>query len=265
MMEIVIGVQRAIDFIEDNIFEDLTYEAISKQALMSSYHFQRLFAIVCGCSLGEYIRNRRLSLAGEEILSTNDNVIDIAFKYGYETPEGFTRAFTRFHGITPSMARSLRNELKSFTKISVQSKLKGEKDKMVDLSERGYVVKENGSVYFTRNMDETAKWFEKVLGWYVGIDERNEDGVGTYGCALPVPGELVTLQIAQFKGIHMFYGEPEKQRVAFMLIAGIDGLYKFVKKNGWEQITEITERPWGARECEVTTNDGSILTFFELC
>lgn len=71
----------------------------------SSFHFQRVFGILCGFSLGEYIRMRRLSLAGEELSRGNAKIIDAALKYGYDTPESFSRAFARFHGITPSEAR----------------------------------------------------------------------------------------------------------------------------------------------------------------
>lgn len=58
--------------------------------------------MLCGYSISEYIRNRKLSLAGHEILHTNNKIIDIALKYGYDSPDSFTKAFTRFHGSTPT-------------------------------------------------------------------------------------------------------------------------------------------------------------------
>lgn len=78
---------------------------MAQQAYSSSFHFQRVFGILCGFSLGDYIRMRRLSLAGEELSKGTSKIIDIAMKYGYETPESFSRAFTRFHGISPSEAK----------------------------------------------------------------------------------------------------------------------------------------------------------------
>lgn len=69
------------------------------------YHFQRMFGLLCGYTLGEYIRNRRLTLAGGELASGDVKVIDTALKYGYDNPDSFARAFTRFHGVTPSQAR----------------------------------------------------------------------------------------------------------------------------------------------------------------
>lgn len=262
-MDTVSCIQRAIDFMEDNILEDIRPEVIASQAYMSTFQFQRVFSVVCGVTLGDYIRNRRLVLAGVEISSSGTKIIDIALKYGYESPESFSRAFTRFHGVSPMTARSHIEKMNLFPKISVKSILGG-KQAMEDLKERGYSVKENGPVYYTKDMDKTAKWFETVLGWYVNIDERNKDGVGTYGCALPIPGELVNMKITTFNGIHLFYGEPARQTVSFMRVEGVEQLYSFVKKNGWDQITEVKTQNWGGKECEVTTIDGSIMRFFQL-
>lgn len=130
--------------------------------------------------------------------------------------------------------------------------------------ERGYTVKENGPAYYTKNMDRTAKWFEEVLGWYAGIDQRNEEGEGTYGCLMPLPEEMHTLATVPFCGFHMFYGEPSSRTVAFMRVDNIESLHAFVKKNGWGQISAITRQHWGGRECDVTTIDGGIMRFFQL-
>ncbi len=262
-MDSIADVQKAIDYIEDNITENLDYRLIAAQAFMSAYHFQRIFSILCSCTLGEYIRNRRLTLAGRELQSKDIKVIDLALKYGYETPESFARAFARFHGITPSMARVSRSPLNSFERISIKSILEGRKDKMKEFSKRGYQVRENGAVYYTKDMDRTAEWFRDILGWYYEIDARDEEGKGSYGCVFSIPHEIEELHIAPFTGIHMFYGEPLKGMAAFMLVQGIDQLYEFVKKNGWEQITEVQLQPWGSKTCDVTTIDGSVLRFFE--
>lgn len=81
--------------------------------------------MLCGYTLGDYIRMRRLSLAGRELSSKDVLVIDIAIKYGYDTSEGFSRAFTRFHGISPSCAREGGVMLKSFSRLSVKLTLDG--------------------------------------------------------------------------------------------------------------------------------------------
>ncbi len=89
------------------------------------FHFQRVFGILCGYTLGEYIRNRRLTLAGSELASSDVKVIDAALKYGYDSPESFGRAFTRFHAVTPSQAKSDGTNLKSFSRLSVKLILDG--------------------------------------------------------------------------------------------------------------------------------------------
>lgn len=123
-MDWIQGLQRALDYIEENITEPIDYAEAAKKAYSSSFHFQRVFSTICGYTLGDYIRFRRLSLAGSELAAENVKVIDVALKYGYDTPESFSRAFTRFHGVTPSEAKN-GAVLKSFSKLSVKLILNG--------------------------------------------------------------------------------------------------------------------------------------------
>ncbi len=124
-MDWITGIQNAVNFIEEHITDELDYAKIAKQSACSSFYFQRIFGILCGMPLGEYIRNRRLTLAGSELSATDAKVIDIALKYGYDSPESFTRAFVKFHGTTPSEAKKDGSLLKSFSRVSVQIILKG--------------------------------------------------------------------------------------------------------------------------------------------
>ena len=123
-MDWIQGIQKAIDYIEEHITEEIDYEEVAKRAYSSSFHFQRVFGIICGFTLGEYIRRRKLTLAGNDLLSKNMKVIDVAFKYGYETPESFSRAFQKFHGIMPSQVKN-GYSLKSFSRLSVRLDLIG--------------------------------------------------------------------------------------------------------------------------------------------
>jgi AraC family transcriptional regulator len=123
-MDWITGIQRAIDYIEENITGELSYEAIARESFSSSFHFQRCFSILCGYTLGEYIRFRRLTLAGAELANTAERVIDVAYKYGYENPESFAKAFQKFHGITPTQARN-GAVLKSFSRLSIRVSLEG--------------------------------------------------------------------------------------------------------------------------------------------
>ena len=124
-MDWIKGMQKAIDYIEANLTEEINYEDVAAESFSSSYHFQRMFSILCGYTLGEYIRMRRLSLAGKELAGGKEKVIDVALKYGYDSPDSFAKAFYKFHGITPSQARADGSLLKSFSRLSIRISLEG--------------------------------------------------------------------------------------------------------------------------------------------
>lgn len=124
-MEWISTLNQAIAYIEQNLLKDLTIEDIAEHSYISSFHFQRTFNLLTGLTVGEYIRNRRLSLAGQELLKENVKVIDTALKYGYETPESFSKAFRRFHGITPNHAKMKGANLKAFNRLVIKIKLEG--------------------------------------------------------------------------------------------------------------------------------------------
>lgn len=124
-MDWITGIQNAINYIEEHLTEEINYDKVADEAACSNFYFQRIFGILCDISLGEYIRNRRLTLAGNELNASDKKVIDIALKYGYESPESFTRAFSKFHGITPSEAKRNGSKLKSFSRLSVKITLSG--------------------------------------------------------------------------------------------------------------------------------------------
>ncbi len=121
------GIQNALAFMESNLTEELEISEIAKRAYVSPFYFQRIFAALCGISVGEYIRNRRLTLAGEELLSSNAKVIDIAAKYGYKSQDSFNRAFQRFHGISPLAARKTGASLRAYAPMKIKLTLEGGK------------------------------------------------------------------------------------------------------------------------------------------
>jgi AraC family transcriptional regulator len=153
-LEWIKSLNGAIEYIEENITENITCEDIAKHVYLSSFHFQRAFSLFTGLTVGEYIRNRRLSLAGYELLAGNVKVIDIALKYGYETPEGFSKAFSRFHGVTPNEVRKQGTILKSFNRLILKIILEGGKsmDYRIEKKEKFQVVAKTR--YFT---EETSK------------------------------------------------------------------------------------------------------------
>ena len=83
------SISEAINYIESHITEELTIADIAKQAIISPYYFQKGFSMLCGFTVGEYIKRRRLTLAGSEIVSTDRKIIDIALEYGYVLQKHF--------------------------------------------------------------------------------------------------------------------------------------------------------------------------------
>ena len=135
-MDWITGIQKAIDYVEEHLTEELDYEKIAQEGFYSSFHFQRVFSILCGYTLGEYIRNRRLTLAGADLANSHHKVIDVALKYCYDSPESFTKAFRKFHGITPSQARNNGTMLKSFSRLSIKITLEGGSDMNYRIEEK---------------------------------------------------------------------------------------------------------------------------------
>ncbi len=118
-------IQRAICYMEEHIYEVMDYADVAKYVSMSSYNFHRMFSFVVGMSASEYIRNRRLTLAAIELQTTNISVLDVAYKYGYETPESFSKAFCRFHGVTPKQAKQKGAKLHLFNPLVIKIILEG--------------------------------------------------------------------------------------------------------------------------------------------
>jgi len=115
--------QAAIDYIEAHLTEELDVHDVAARAYISAFHFQRIFSSLCGMPLGEYIRRRRLTLAAQELSrSRRARVIDVAMKYGYDSPDSFTRAFRRFHGVVPSQAGLPGVTLQSFAPMKINLK-----------------------------------------------------------------------------------------------------------------------------------------------
>lgn len=124
-LEWIDGITEAISYIEKNITEKITIEDIAQQASVSPFYFQKGFAMLCGFTVFEYIRQRRLALAGSELISTDKKIIDIALKYGYDSPDSFTKAFNRFHGVTPTSVRRDGATIKSFAPLKIRFSLEG--------------------------------------------------------------------------------------------------------------------------------------------
>ncbi|MER0279244.1 AraC family transcriptional regulator [Clostridioides difficile] len=125
-MEWIERLNKAINYIEENITKEIEYEQVAKIACCSTYHFQRMFAYMADVPLSEYIRRRRMSLAAVELQNDDKKIIDVALKYGYSSPTAFNRAFKSIHGVAPSVIKKGEiTTLKAFPPISFKISIKG--------------------------------------------------------------------------------------------------------------------------------------------
>ena len=122
-MEWLTSIRGAVAYMEEHLTEDISLDDVARAVHLSPFFLQRGFSLMTGFGVGEYLRNRRLYEAALDLQGTGEKVIDIAFRYGYETPESFTKAFARFHGATPTQVRegaALRPFLPLTIHISIQ-------------------------------------------------------------------------------------------------------------------------------------------------
>ncbi len=124
-MEWIKRLNKAIHYIEENLTYEIEYEELAKIACCSTYHFQRMFAYIANVPLSEYIRRRRMTMAAVDLQSSDEKVISISAKYGYESPTAFNRAFQAVHGIPPSQARAEGVSLKAYPPISFKITING--------------------------------------------------------------------------------------------------------------------------------------------
>ncbi|WP_261806078.1 AraC family transcriptional regulator [Lapidilactobacillus luobeiensis] len=115
----------AMAYIEANLTRELDSEQIARIAGCSEYHFRRMFSFMAGMPLGEYIRRRKLALAAEVLSSTNKKVSDVAYDFGYETPESFSKAFQKVHGVNPSQMKRADASFKNLLPLTFQLTIKG--------------------------------------------------------------------------------------------------------------------------------------------
>ena len=124
-MDSLSNMNKAMEYIEEHLTEDIDYSDISKIACCSEYHFKRMFSFLSGVGLSEYIRRRRLTLAALDLKDKSLRIIDVAVKYGYDSADSFSRAFHSMHGILPSEVRNSNIQLKAYPKMTFQLSIKG--------------------------------------------------------------------------------------------------------------------------------------------
>jgi AraC family transcriptional regulator len=209
-------ISSAISYIEKHITEELTIERIAEYVHISPFYFQRGFSLLCGYTISEYIRNRRLSLAGNELVATDAKVIDIAMKYGYDSPDSFTKAFTRFHGVTPTAVRKDSATVKGFAPLKLKIILEGgfSMDYRIMKKEAFTIIGVSKVISFEDSYKQCPEFWEEyyrtgkgkyICGMYgVGKDEDGKDGqfkymiADNYDPSRDIPEGFETMVIPSF-------------------------------------------------------------------
>jgi AraC-like DNA-binding protein len=161
---------KAINYIEEHITEDISVDEISNQAYTSSSHFQLVFHVVMGMTIGEYIRNRRLSLAAQDLLKPNSRIIDVAMRYQYDTQESFSKAFTRFHGIPPSKVQ--RGNIRLFHPLTIHITIQGGFDMSHKLIDE-FLHLDFSNLEDKRDERLSAEAYKRLISWAGQAREKN--------------------------------------------------------------------------------------------
>lgn len=132
----------AMEYVEENLTGEITLEGAARRAACSSYHFQRMFPYITGITFSEYVRRRRMTAAAMELTGGDAKIIDVAARYGYESPTAFNRAFQSVHGLPPKAARTQGTQLKAYPRIAFTLSIRGERAMEYRIEERAafYVV-----------------------------------------------------------------------------------------------------------------------------
>lgn len=158
-MEWLEKLNQSINYLEDNLSETISYEHAAQIACCSTFHFQRMFSYMAGIPLSEYIRHRRMTAAAFDLMNSDMKVIDVAMKYGYESPTSFNRAFQSVHGVSPSAARSQGVVLKAFPRINFKISIIGDAEMEYKIEKKEAIRIVGVKERFTMNVEES---FAKV-------------------------------------------------------------------------------------------------------
>lgn len=172
------NMNKMIEYIEMHLNEDIQYKDLAKILGVNEYTMKVLFSFICNISLAEYIRKRRLSNAGLDLCTTNEKIVDLAVKYQYDNATSFSRAFEKFHGIKPSMAKENPNGLKVYPKIVLSEEEKEVPNMEYSIVERKSIVLYGKGIKTTHDKipNDAPKFFKKMNEKYL-----NKYGEITYG------------------------------------------------------------------------------------
>lgn len=197
------SIRKSIDYMEAHLLTLQGAKEVADEVYLSHFYLQKGFKVMTGYSCAEYIRNRRLYLAALDIVAGREKLIDLAFKYGYETPESFSRAFARFHGATPVQVRAHPARIKVFLPLKIKVDIQGGNEMDYCVEERkgfrviGYEKKfgfEDAHGEIPGFWDEICA--QKMANVCAGKEPQSEEeeairscGIGKYGVCIEDVGK----------------------------------------------------------------------------
>ena len=197
-MEWTESLKRAINYMEKHLLDDIGADEVAEEVYMSPFYFQKGFKIMTGYSIGEYIRNRRLYMAALDIISNKVKIIDLAYKYGYDNPESFTKAFSRFHGVSPKQLKEDTRKIKTFLPLKIIVSIRGgnDMDYTIEKMDMIKVIGYDRNFSYETSYTEIPKFWDEF--WKNCTDDKNNEEVkkvieecmiGEFGiCIEDVPG-----------------------------------------------------------------------------
>lgn len=202
-MEWITSLRRSVEYMESHMLENIDVSDVAKEVHISPFYLSKGFKIMTGYSISEYMRYRRLYLAALDVLTGREKVIDIAYKYGYDTPESFTKAFNRFHGISPSQVKKDTGKIRTFLPLKISISIQGgnEMDYIVEKMSNFQVIGLAREFPFESSYEDLPKYWDEFKEKYgsVVFGEREpktefekalcEYHIGEYGVCIDDLGE----------------------------------------------------------------------------
>lgn len=177
--------KECVDYIEDNLKDEIEMDELCEIACLSQLYFPRLFEAVTDIPLNEYVRRRRMTVAASELIGTDRKIIDIALDYGYATPESFSRAFKSIHGVSPSALRNDNPTIKSYPKLTFTISIKGDVEMDYKIVEKEAFEVLGLSI---RTTDKDGKNYQEIPAFWQTV---NTDGTSEKLCELSSNPDVV--------------------------------------------------------------------------
>ncbi|MDE6964090.1 MAG: AraC family transcriptional regulator [Lachnospiraceae bacterium] len=241
-MEWLAALKNAVNYMEAHLGENISAADVAGAVNISPFYFQRGFKIVTDYTVGEYLRNRRLYLAGLDVIKGGDKVIDISHRYGYDTPESFTRAFTRFHGVSPMQLKAQPFRIQVFLPLTIEIAIKGGARIEYTVEQAGpmKMIGLESTILVGSGFSETPRFWEEFQRRYLNPLPENEDAKG--GNEREIRKAVLENQVGEFgicfgggDGAHFCYA--------------IAGIYRGGAVPEGMKIFEIPAHTWAKFQC----------------